>query len=127
MSIFIIKENGDRVYRIGNDLIIVPVKVTTQIIKWNKNNGDDVAIDKKVFGSLVLSLSKQEDLDAQIIRQDVMDYIKGKIKLNLIGNNYIHNIFHLNSACFIVRCGDENDRVDAIQSYKNDILKYFDK
>lgn len=127
MQFTIKQENGDRIYHIGNDLVVVPAKVTKKIINWNKNHGDSIMFDKKVFGSLVLSLSKQEDLDAASIRQEVMDFIKGK-RFKFSFNNSIllktlTTIVFIFSACFIVRCGNTIDRIDSIEMYKDDLLK----
>lgn len=111
--------------RIGEDLIQIQQKVIVQITKWNRERRDDIALDKKVFGSLLLCLAKQEDLDSGYISEQVMAFIKGKttfiqwywilfLKLTIL------SVF---SAILSVRSNNTGVRVDAIDFYKQDVLR----
>lgn len=69
-------KDGDRIYRVGENLIQIPARVISQIIEWNRNRRDEIALDMKIFGSLLLCLVNPENLKEGLVNDCIMDFIQ---------------------------------------------------
>lgn len=122
--IIIVFKNGDRLHRIGGDLIQIPAKVVTQIIDWNRNKRDEVKLDSKIFGSLLLCLASPENLREGLVNDCVMNFIQSIFCIQ--SKNEGHDLifpYCFILGCFEVRCRNAVDRISAIHSFKTDILE----
>lgn len=98
--------------------------MVTQIIDWNRNKRDEVKLDSKIFGSLLLCLASPENLREGLVNDCIMNFIQSIfcIQSKKEGHDLIFPYCFI-LGCFEVRCRNAVDRISPIHSFKTDILE----
>ncbi|XP_055309267.1 uncharacterized protein LOC129573095 [Sitodiplosis mosellana] len=92
-----------RVYKIGGKMILVPEKAVEKLIGWNEPaKRSDIQYDRKACFTWLLSLVGKEQLAACNVNRETMDFLK---------------------ACFTIRCGTQQNRIEAIEKYKDELCQ----
>ncbi|XP_055308738.1 uncharacterized protein LOC129572728, partial [Sitodiplosis mosellana] len=91
-----------RVYKIGTKKAEIPYKVIDKILEWNEDRDkrNNIDYDRKMCQMLVMSLTPKDDIRTSKISSQVIEFVK---------------------ACFIVRCGENEERIGAVEMYINDL------
>lgn len=100
--------------------IKIPEKAIEKIIEWNDTKREDWLYDKKICQSLLLSLVSNENLRESFVADEVMEFIRGNVFMSYFPGIILKQFFFI-VACFVVRCETQQDRIDAIHSYKKEL------
>lgn len=102
-----------------------------KLIKWNEPaKRSDIAYDRKSCFTWLLSLVGKEQLAASNVDSETMNFIKGAACFHLLTIFKAMEILfteHISlpliTDCFFIRCGNQENRIAAIEKYKNELCK----